>query len=302
LSERVKPYSADALGIALASISIATVLRFMAGWANSDVRFAIYLPAILAIGLLAGVPAAASTAIASILIIVWAFIPPHFQLKWLDPAQEMDVLFNAVPYLITVYFAYCCRVVLLRLHRGELNNQVLVRELEHRGRNIFSIIEVIVQKTLVNDPENGKKIAGRLRSVRHSHELLTGESQSIGFRELLLAEFAPYNGNLRARGPDFNVEPENARHLILLFHELTTNAVKHGALSRAEGRVFVDWEWDGSSAVVKWEESGGPLVRQPDREGFGGRLIALCVKSLSGTIQPDYSVDGLKFSMILKLG
>jgi K+-sensing histidine kinase KdpD len=109
VSERVRSYSAAAFGIAAASVAIATLLRFVGGWASSDLRFAIYLPAILATGMLAGVPAALGVAVASILIIAWAFMPPYFELKWLSESEQINVFFNAVPYLITVYFVYLCR-------------------------------------------------------------------------------------------------------------------------------------------------------------------------------------------------
>src|SRR5262249_15873207 len=80
VSERIRPYSAAALGIAIASLAVATLLRFLGVLAFSHApQFAIYFPAILAAGLLAGVPAALGVAIASILIIAWAFMPPYFE-------------------------------------------------------------------------------------------------------------------------------------------------------------------------------------------------------------------------------
>src|SRR5262245_52480831 len=149
VSERIRPYSAAAFGIALASIALATLLLFMGRASSAHVsHFGIYLPAILATGLLAGVPAALGVVVTSLLIIVWAFMPPYFEFKWPSEIEQINIFFNAVPYLITVYFAYLCRAVLQRLRRGELNNRILTRELEHRGRNLFSVLEVIVQKTL----------------------------------------------------------------------------------------------------------------------------------------------------------
>jgi hypothetical protein len=153
VSERIRPYSAAAFGIALTSVAAATLLRFAGGWASTDLRFAIYLPAILVTGLLAGAPAAIGAAIASVLIIFWAFMPPYFEWKWPSEIEQMNVLLNAAPYFITVYLAYLCRIVLQRLRRSELNNRVLTKELEHRGRNLFSVLEAIVQKTLADYPE-----------------------------------------------------------------------------------------------------------------------------------------------------
>jgi K+-sensing histidine kinase KdpD len=174
ISERVAPYSGAAVGIAVASLAIATPLRAAAGWADSDLGFALFIPAILAAGLLAGVPAATGVALASVLIVEWTFIPPYFQFKWgLTHGDQTGILLYVVSCLFTIYFAHCCRVVLKRLRRRELANQILVRELEHRGRNIFAVIEVILQRTLADDPERARKISGRLRAIRYANELLT---------------------------------------------------------------------------------------------------------------------------------
>src|SRR5215472_189785 len=189
VSERIRPYSAAAFGIAFAAVAVASLLRFAGGWASADLRFAIYLPAILATGLLAGIPAAIGASIASILIIFWAFMPPYFEFKRPSEVEQINILLNAVPYFITVYFAHLCRVVLQRFRRSELNNRVLAKELEHRGRNLFSVLEVIVQKTLADNPERAKSIIGRLKSIRYSNELLTGKPQAISIKDLLQQEF-----------------------------------------------------------------------------------------------------------------
>jgi two-component sensor histidine kinase len=213
-------------------------------------------------------------------------------------------LFNAVPYLITVYFAYLCRVVLQRLRRGERNNRILVKELQHRGRNIFSVIDVIVQKTLAHDPESGRTISGRLHSIEYANELLTGETRPITMRDLLLGEFAAYGEKrLQLRGSDFDIGPESARHLALLFHELATNAAKYGALSCPDGKIFVDWHWTGINLFLTWKEYGGPkLTPHPSKQGFGSQLIDVSVKSLSGKFQPNFHPDGFSCTMNLRLG
>jgi len=303
IAASINPYSWSAALIGLACLASATLIRFVAGWASSDLRFSIYLPAILATGLLAGAPAAIAVAIASILIVIWAFIPPYFELKWFNPGEQLNILFNAVPYLITVYFAYCCRVVLLRLRQRERANKLLTKELEHRSNNTFSIVEAIVQKTLANDPQNRKSIIGRFRSVRHANDLLVGKkSESVTIKALLKEEFAPYGEDqLVTSGPEFEVDPEDARHLILLFHELATNAAKYGSLSRSNGRVFVDWDWNGTASAITWKEVGGPAIVTPTAMGFGTELIRACVQALSGTIDKKLAPTGLDCSIVLTL-
>jgi two-component sensor histidine kinase len=297
---RTRPYSAKALLLAVASLAIATVLRFMAGWASSDLRFAIYLPAILATGLLAGVPAALCVSLASLFIVAWAFIPPFFAFKWFTTNQELNLLFNALPDFITVWFAHCCRIVLLRLHDREIINKVLTRELEHRSKNVFSVVGAIVRKTLGDQPERSASIIRRLDAMRRANDVLIGRnSQAINIKTLLTQEFAPYGvDRLDAYGPELAIEPENARHVVLLFHELTTNAAKYGPLSCADGRVSVAWQYRDGGVYLTWREIGGPPITRWNSGGFGSQLIDLCVQSLFGTIQKRFESAGFFCSML----
>jgi two-component sensor histidine kinase len=229
-------------------------------------------------------------------------LPPYFELKWPSETQLINILLNAIPYFIMAYLAYLCRVVLQRLRRSEANNRILARELEHRGKNLFSVFEVIVQKTLAGEPELANSILGRLKSVRYSNELLTGKSQSISVRDLLQQEFAAYGTNrLHMRGSEFDIKPDSARHLILLFHELATNAAKYGSLSCSDGQVFVDWQGDRNNILLKWKEHGGPVVSPPNKRGFGNQLIDTCIKSLSGVRQEAFALDGYTCTLTFKL-
>lgn len=188
-------------------------------------------------------PAAIAVMIASILIVAWAFIPPYFAFKWLDHTELTTVSWTVFASLCTIFFAYECRIVLRRLRAREASNRILVQELSHRGRNIFAVIEVVVQKTLADDPDHANALLGRLRAIRYTNELLIGAAhQLIDLRTLLLQEFAPYGEKqLDIHGLQVEVEPEAARHLVLLFHEILTNAAKYGALSSPEGRIHVRW-------------------------------------------------------------
>jgi two-component sensor histidine kinase len=119
---------------------------------------------------------------------------------------------------------------------------------------------------------------------------------------LLLQEFAPYGGEgqLKVDGPNIDLEPEAARHLVLLFHELVTNAAKHGALSSPTGLVAVEWKWENQNLILNWKESGGPKVAPPVKQGFGNQLIAVCAKALSGTVQPNFAPEGFTCSMTFR--
>ena len=127
--------------IAVASVAAAVVFRAVGAWAGSDLRFAAYLPAILAIGLLAGVPTAVGSTVAVVIIDWSAFYLPHLQVGWLTHRELLTLLMFTVAAALTIGFAQCCRVILRRLHQRELANDILAKELDHRSRNIFALLK-----------------------------------------------------------------------------------------------------------------------------------------------------------------
>ena len=302
LSTRIWPYSAEALAVALVCLGAATILRLMGGWTNSDFLFATYFPAILAAGLLAGIPAALGVTIASTIIVRLFFVPSYLHASSQNYGELVDFLMFLISAALTISFAYCCRVVLKRLHKRNLANEILAKELQHRSKNVCAAIDVIIRKSLADEPERANKVFGRIKAMMHANELLTAsQPQLLTVKQLLLEAFAPYGEDrLQAFGPEITLHPDVARHLILLVHELVTNAVKYGSLSRLSGRVLVDWHEDGDAIVPAWKEIDGPRVGSPQRVGFGSHLVAACVKALSGTMQQKFAPDGFICSVGFK--
>jgi two-component sensor histidine kinase len=302
LSARVKPYSIDALTIALICLGAATALRLVGSWTNSDFLFATYFPAILAAGLLAGIPAAVGVTIASAVIVRLFFVPSYLHYASQSYGEYVDFVMYLISAALTISFAHYCRVVLKGLHKRNLKNEMLTSELQHRNKNVCAVLDVIVRKSLADDPERAKKVFGRIKAMMYANELLTAsQPQLLTLKQPLFQAFAPYGEDrLEVFGPEISVEPETARHLMLLIHELVTNAVKYGALSRLSGRVFVDCSEDGKTINLKWKESGGPRIERPKNEGFGSQLVTACIKSLSGTMQQVFAPDGFTCSIAFK--
>jgi two-component sensor histidine kinase len=302
LSTRITPYSTEAMTVALICVGAATALRFLASWTNSDFLFATYVPAILAGGLVAGIPAAIGVTIASALIVRLFFVPSYLHSAAQNYGEYVDFLMYLISAALTIFFAHYCRVVLNRLHKRNLTNEMLARELQHRSKNICAVLDVIVHKSLADDPDRATKVFGRIKAMMQANELLTTrEPRLFSLKQLLLQAFEPYGEDrLDAFGPEIVIDPETARHLILLIHELVTNAAKYGALSRLSGRIFVGWQVD-DGIVLNWKESGGPAVDLPQREGFGSQLAAACVKALSGRMQQNFAPDGFSCSIKFKV-
>jgi two-component sensor histidine kinase len=81
----------------------------------------------------------------------------------------------------------------------------------------------------------------------------------------------------------------------LLLHELSTNAVKYGALSAEAGRVKLSIaEKDDERVVLDWTEVGGPKVGPVNRKGFGSRLLDVSLRNNGGHVEGEFHPDGFR--------
>ena len=106
------------------------------------------------------------------------------------------------------------------------------------------------------------------------------------------------------KGPALELSHKFAHAIIMIVHELGTNSVKYGSLSRADGRLEIHWRSESRGrtefAVISWKESGGPLVEKPKKTGFGTKMIEGAANSLAGgTVQVDYDSSGVRCTIVL---
>ncbi len=102
---------------------------------------------------------------------------------------------------------------------------------------------------------------------------------------------------ISSAGPDLDVNPKAAIAFTMLLHELTTNAMKYGALANDTGQVHMDWHREGGTLVFHWVETGGPTVTPPTETGFGTRLISALAGDLGGEPQIAYDPDGVRCTL-----
>ena len=292
------PYSVGAFVFAIVCIAVATSIRYALGFIHPDmVPFPAHFPAVLVVALFAGVPAAIFATLLSIVTAIALFGPP-------GPVTRLDVLnggFFALSCLLIIVVAEAYRQLVARYRSQEKQKNLMVRELEHRGKNTFSVVESIVVQTLAHDPETAKVITGRIRAVSSTNDIISHAANlQPDLRTLIRAKFEPF-GDFRAslKGGDINLPADAARNLSLVFHELVTNAIKHGALSRPEGRIEISWSTDDANLIIHWVERGGPLVTAPEQRGFGTRLVIGCMKSLGGRADAEFPPEGLEFQLTI---
>lgn len=180
---------------------------------------------------------------------------------------------------------------------------ILIGELHHRVKNILATVQSIMNFTLrtsdtMDDFKNG--MTGRIASLARSHAMLTDNKWTGADLEgIIRAELAPYDDGQRLilEGPKLRLPVAVAGPMTMAIHELTTNAVKYGALSVPEGRLKVQWVSQpaegGNTFSLDWREQDGPVVRVPTRRGFGSALLdRLLAGQLGGTVDVNYPPEG----------
>lgn len=179
--------------------------------------------------------------------------------------------------------------------------KLMVLELNHRVKNNLATVQAIAVQTLrgTESPDQAREaFLRRISALAAAHDILTREQwEGVGVSDVahgvLDALTGPRDG-IDMAGPDVRLSPRMALSLSMAFHELGTNALKYGALSRPEGRVSIVWTAVGGDLAVRWAEVGGPPVAPPQRRGFGSRLLERGLAAeLNGRVHLDFVPSGL---------
>lgn len=189
---------------------------------------------------------------------------------------------------------------------SEARQQVLAAELQHRIKNTLAMVSAIATQTFRGDDigERRTTFSARLEALARAHHLLTASTwESASVNDVLQSSLAAHDsGDARIviDGMDMLLGPKQALSLALTIHELATNAAKYGALSTDEGMVYITWTNTGLDELGNrqfkfvWREAGGPTVREPERKGFGTRLISrVLAADFSGSVSIDYAPAGV---------
>lgn len=196
----------------------------------------------------------------------------------------------------------------LALKRAEETERLLIREVDHRAKNVLAVVQSLAQLTpFENKDQYVQALSGRIGSLARAHSLLsTARWSGVDLHDLLRLELDPYGvegeGQVTLDGPPALIDAQAAQSLALVVHELATNASKYGALSRPLGRLNVSWSWGvGNALNLIWREDAGAHVASPARRGFGSTLIESAVKQLGGRVELTWRPQGLKVRLdILK--
>jgi PAS domain S-box-containing protein len=196
--------------------------------------------------------------------------------------------------------------------RAQEQQALLLGEMKHRVRNTLATVQAIATQTLRSAArEDRDAFLARLRALAGAHDLLTLERwNQAPIGEVVSGALNAFQGSHGERilvaGPkEIVLDAHKAMLLAMALHELSTNAIKYGALSNESGQVNVSWDLvpDDEAQRLRfvWQESGGPPVKPPEHKGFGSVLIERALQRELGGVQYDFDPGGVTCMLELKL-
>ena len=186
---------------------------------------------------------------------------------------------------------------------------LLMREVNHRAKNMLGVVQAIARHTVTSHPEDFvRRFSERLQALAMSQDLLIkNEWQGTDLTELVRAQLAHFKDLIDTRvvlaGSPVRLSPAATQTIGMALHELATNAGKYGALSNTDGQVEINWkvyepEPGEQRFSMSWIELGGPPVSAPARRGFGSTVIEFMARmGLAAEVQLDYASSGLQWRL-----
>jgi two-component sensor histidine kinase len=197
------------------------------------------------------------------------------------------------------------------LKRHQVHLEVVMRELNHRSKNLLTIVQSIARQTAVGlaVPDAFlSRLSDRLGALAAAHDVLVagdwrGADLKAVVESQLRHQIDGMGGRIRLSGERFELPPAMAHYLGLAIHELGANAVKYGALAGEKGVVEIDWSAEalaegGRRFRLAWREQGGPSVSPPSRRGFGRTILeVLTPRALAGTAALSFDPGGVAWTL-----
>jgi PAS domain S-box-containing protein len=191
----------------------------------------------------------------------------------------------------------------------EEKEHLLMREINHRAKNMLSVVASIAHQTAARNPDDFVvRFSERIQALSANQDLLVrSEWSGVEIANLVRAQLAPFadliGSRITVRGSALRLTPASAQAIGLALHELATNAGKYGALSTDKGRVEIWWGAADCTFTMSWTERDGPPVSTPRRRGFGSVVMeAMAERSVSGEVHLDYAPSGLTWRLTCPSG
>lgn len=281
------------LATVLVAVGIAGGARWFVDRGANGVPFVTFLPIVVLAAIFLEWPYVALAALASVVLVVTLF-GEHARIQFTFTNYSLwgAFLFTATFMIVT---GHILRRTILELDAQTERVRRFNAELQHRTKNMLQMVRALASRaTRSTDPaEFYRTLSGRLDAMAKANELLgPGSLETCDIADLIGAAMQPFPAwAVQMRGPACSIAGDPGMQLMMVLHELGTNAVKYGALSSDGGRVAISWMPGNGTIALLWAEQGGPAVSPPTKAGLGSRIL-----SPSGALRAvdlDYRPDGL---------
>jgi PAS domain S-box-containing protein len=190
--------------------------------------------------------------------------------------------------------------------QAEEHQHLLIGELEHRTRNVFNVVLAVIDGGLreaTTIPEARQVLGARVKALLQAYTLQTDTSwKGASLARIIHQQIVAHANRIAVDLQDVVVTPRAVQQFAMIIHELTTNALKHGALSVAEGRILISGRLaeDAESFVLSWKETGGPRVAPPTRKGFGSMILVDAAQQFGHVVQ-NFPPEGMTYELRVNL-
>lgn len=185
---------------------------------------------------------------------------------------------------------------------------MLTSELSHRVKNMLATVQAIATQTLRrsnSSTEFVRSFGGRIQSMSLVHSQLSDNDwQGAQLRDVVRGQIhrGPIDETrVTATGPDVSLDVRIVPQVAMMLHELGTNSIKYGALSKPAGTIAITWSLESDTLRMRWKEDGGPAVRAPIKRGLGTKLIEQSAKGAGGKAHMLIDATGVTWDITLQM-
>src|SRR5215475_8162361 len=301
----LRPGTVGAYAFAFACTAVATALRVAIDPYVEGVQWVTFFPAVMIATLVSGFGAGLFCILLSTGAGVFFILPPRFSFHFESLSELLvTLLFVLITFALVVVIAGMRFAVErhqgvereLEQHRAALRDRedrltTVVAELQHRTRNLLSVVSTIAHNTMRKSDtfaDFSASFRDRLQALGRVQSLLVRQQRGelVNFDEIIEAELVAQaanggdGGRVTLDGPTgVRLRPGTVQTLAMALHELTTNAVKYGALKQPNGHLTIRWRQESSEKTgepwlhIDWKESGVEMPTSVGGTGQGRELI-----------------------------
>jgi two-component sensor histidine kinase len=262
-------------------VASATLIKFpLDAWAGEPLPpFITFYPAVVLASLCGG-PRVGLLAAVATLLLAWYF--------WIPDLNSFVITGTRTPLMLGIYtfsaalLAWAvglARLTLDQVVANEAERSVSARESVHRIKNLVAIVQAMTSKIsreVSTTAEFRDVLTKRLEALGAAQNVLIRQDWSdVQLQEIVSSSLAPFlpNPGLRIQpGPPIVVPARHVNGLCLALYELSTNAMKYGALANGEGPVSLSWRCENGMCILEWREARRSRTGL-ETSGFGSLLI-----------------------------